>query len=64
MEIGKPRGDIPVMHGTFEASTEIWDIGTNFPVVVSKMRLSHEDLEPDHQPCFSSIHCGFFDSPV
>jgi len=33
-----------VMHGTFEASTEIWDIGINFPIVGFKMRLSRGDL--------------------
>jgi len=35
------------MQGTFETSTEIWDIVLNLAVIASQMRLSHDD----HKVC-------------
>lgn len=52
MKIGKPRGDIPTIHGVFEGSTEILDIVSYFSVIASQMDCSIEDLKVGSRTLF------------
>jgi len=64
MKLGNPRRDTPSIYGAFVTSAEIWDIVSNFPVIVSQTRLSRGNIGLVHLPCSSSIHRGLFDVPV